>query len=431
MRVCVFGLWHLGSVTAACLAAGGHQVVGLDFDEAMVASLQAGAPPLFEPGLEELIKAGMVAGRLRFTDDPADAVRGAEVIWVTYDTPVDADDRADTAFVHRCIEAIMGDLAPGALVLISSQLPVGSTHQIETHYAAAWPDKPVTFACSPENLRLGKAISVFMQPDRVIAGVRSDADRQCISDLLQPFTTRIEWMSVESAEMTKHAINAFLALSITYINEVAVLCEAVGADAKEVERGLKSESRIGPRAYLSPGGPFAGGTLARDITYLAEIGVRHALPTTLLSAVRRSNDLHKAWVQRKLNALLPALQGATVGVWGLTYKPGTDTLRRSSAVELCRWLAGQGAYVLAHDPAIHALPDELMTDIRLQSNPLAAAAGAQVLVVATEWPDYQTIAAADIVGTMALPVVIDANRFLLSTLGSDARIRYAAVGKAD
>ena len=118
MRVCVFGLWHLGSVTAACLAAGGHQVVGLDFDEAMVASLQAGAPPLFEPGLEELIKAGMVAGRLRFTDDPADAVRGAEVIWVTYDTPVDADDRADTAFVHRCIEAIMGDLAPGALVLI-------------------------------------------------------------------------------------------------------------------------------------------------------------------------------------------------------------------------------------------------------------------------------------------------------------------------
>lgn len=431
MNVCVFGLWHLGTVTAACLAASGHQVVGLDFDAATVASLQSGAPPLFEPGLEELIKDGIAAGRLRFTADPAAAVPNAELVWVTYDTPVDADDQADTAFVHRCIEAIMGDLAPGALMIISSQLPVGSTRQIEAHYAAAWPDKPVTFACSPENLRLGNAISVFMQPDRVIAGVRSDTDRQRIGELLRPFTERIEWMTVESAEMTKHAINAFLALSITYINEVAVLCEVVGADAKEVERGLKSESRIGPRAYLSPGGPFAGGTLARDITYLTAIGVSHDLPTTLLSAVRKSNDLHKAWVQRKLHDVLGDLRGITVALWGLTYKPGTDTLRRSSAVELCGWLAGQGAHVVAHDPVVHALPDDLAGHIHLQSNPLAAVTDAHALVVATEWPDYQAISAADIVGAMALPVVIDANRFLFKTLGSNARIRYAAVGKAD
>jgi len=260
--------------------------------------------------------------------------------------------------------------------------------------------------------------------------VRSGADRARIAALLQPFTDRIEWMSIESAEMTKHAINAFLALSITFINELAVLCEAVGADAKEVERGLKSESRIGPRAYLSPGGPFAGGTLARDVMFLTQIGSNQGVQTPLLAAVKTSNDAHKQWVQRKLLALLGSLQDTTVCVWGLTYKPGTDTLRRSSAVELCCWLAEHGVHVLAHDPAVATLPEELATQISLQSSPLAATVGAHALVVATEWPDYQGIAADDIVEGMARPVVIDANRFLVKTLGSDARIRYAAVGKA-
>jgi len=430
MKVCVLGLWHLGTVTAACLASGGHDVVGLDFGAETIRKLQAGQPPLFEPGLEDMVKRGLAEGRLRFTDADAEATREAQVVWVAYDTPVDDDDRADVEFVFERVTRLFPHLAPGTLVLISSQLPVGTTRRIEQAYAAAHPGKPVTFGYSPENLRLGKAISVFTQPDRVVVGVRTEADRKCVAELLRPFSDRIEWMSVESAEMTKHALNAFLATSVTFINEIATLCEQVGADAKEVERGLKSEARIGPKAYLGPGGAFAGGTLARDIAFLSRIGTEHHLPTHLIAAVRASNDEHKNWPRRKLQSLLGDLRGKRVAVWGLTYKPGTDTLRRSSAVELCEWLAQQGARVRAHDPAVKTLPAELSAKINFHSTPLSALEGASALVVATEWPDYQSLSADAVVAAMSAPLVVDANRFLFKTLGNDSRIRYASVGKA-
>ena len=201
-------------------------------------------------------------------------------------------------------------LEKGTLVLISSQVPVGTTHKLERSYAEAYPDKAISFAYAPENLRLGRAIEVFTDPDRVVVGLRSTSaesfsnDRDRVVALLQPFTERLEWMSVESAEMTKHALNAFLATSVAFINEVSTLCEQVGADAKEVERGLKSESRIGPRAYLNPGAAFAGGTLARDIAFLEAIGVEHQQPTPLLSGVRASNSNHRNWVRRKLQTLI-------------------------------------------------------------------------------------------------------------------------------
>ncbi len=429
MRVCVVGLWHLGTVTAACLASVDHDVTGLDFEPDTVARLATGQAPLFEPGLDALLQAGLAAGRLRFSGDIDEALAGAEVVWVTYDTPVDDDDRADVAFVVERVSRLFPALEAGTLVLISSQLPVGTTHQLEQLYAAAHPDRPVSFAYSPENLRLGKAIGVFTQPDRVVVGVRDETDKARVAALLRPLTERIEWMGVESAEMTKHALNAFLATSVTFINEIATLCEQVGADAKEVERGLKSEMRIGPRAYLGPGGAFAGGTLARDISFLSAIGAAHSRPTHLISAVRASNDAHKGWAGQRLMTLLGNLAGQRIAIWGLTYKPGTDTLRRSSAVELCQWLVAQGAQVQAHDPAVQALPAELAGLFSLHATPLDALDGAAALVVATEWPDYQTVAAAAIVAAMAQPVVVDANRFLARTLGDDPRIRYAAVGK--
>ncbi|EQD40130.1 UDP-glucose 6-dehydrogenase, partial [mine drainage metagenome] len=220
------------------------------------------------------------------------------------------------------------------------------------------PEKALSFACSPENLRLGKALDVFLKPDRVVVGVRSVRDKERIGRLLQPITDRIEWMSVESSEMTKHAINAFLATSVVFANEIASVCEMVGADAKEVERGLKTEQRIGPKAYLSPGVAFAGGTLARDIEFLKVVSQEHQLSIPLLESVKTSNDQHKGWVRHKLKALFPNLNGVVIVVWGLTYKPGTDTLRRSLAVELCDWLIEQGAKVRVHDPAVKELPLE-------------------------------------------------------------------------
>ena len=241
MKVCVLGLWHLGTVTAACLASGGHHVIGLDFDETVITSLKKGQPPLFEPGLEDLVKKGIQSGTLDFSTDPAQAVSEAKVIWVAYDTPVDDDDSADVDYVTERVARIFRYLKSGQEVLISSQLPVGTSAHLEKLFAIARPDVQISFSYSPENLRLGKAISVFTQPDRVVIGTRSENSRKIFSELLSPFTDHIEWMSVEFAEMTKHALNAFLATSVTFINEIASICEQVGADAKEVERGLKSE----------------------------------------------------------------------------------------------------------------------------------------------------------------------------------------------
>ncbi|HLL24114.1 MAG TPA: UDP binding domain-containing protein, partial [Kofleriaceae bacterium] len=217
---------------------------------------------------------------------------------------------------------------------------------------------------------------------------------------------------------------AFLAVSVTFINELARLCEAVGADAKEVERGLKTESRIGPKAYLAPGGAFAGGTLARDVAFLTALGKTHELALPLLSGVRPSNEAHKQWAERRLVERLGALRGVTIAVWGLTYKPGTDTLRRSAAVELCKDLVARGARVVAFDPSLRALPDELAA-IELAPDPGTSLEGASALVVATEWPTFKELDLAAMLPRMQRPLVLDANRFLAANAtGSE----YYAVG---
>ena len=431
MKVAVVGLWHLGTVTAACLASVGHDVTAFDGDAATIEGLRRGKPPVFEPGLAELVAMGSGEGNLSFTSDVANAVSGAQIVWVAYDTPVDDDDGADVEFVVQQVARVLPHLENGSTVIVSSQLPVGTTRRIEQEHARlAAPGVRVGFGYSPENLRLGKAIDVFLKPDRVVMGVRDDRDRARVEALLRPITDRIEWMSVESAEMAKHAINAFLAVSVSFINELAEICEEVGADAKEVERALKTEVRIGPKAYLSPGAAFAGGTLARDVQFLAALGAAHGRPTHLVSAIKTSNDAHRLWAGRKLEQLLGSVGGSVIGLWGLTYKAGTDTLRRSSAVELCEWLSKRGARVQAHDPAVHSLPASLAGHVRLCPTPEDAVRDARALVVATEWPDYRSVDATAIASAMSSATVLDAGSFLKSTLGNDPRIRYVTVGRA-
>lgn len=427
MKVCVQGLWHLGSVTAACLASVGHDVLGLDADQRTINGLSQGKAPLFEPGLDDLLQAGITKGNLRFTTSIDDAAADADVLWVAFDTPVDDNDRADVDFVLNQIKSVLPVLAGGAVVLVSSQMPVGSIRKLEAFVRENLPNKQLSFACSPENLRLGKALDVFLKPDRIVVGVRTDDVRSKLEGLLLPVTGRIEWMSVESAEMTKHAINAFLATSVTFANEIAAICELVGADAKEVERGLKTEMRIGPKAYLSPGGPFAGGTLARDIEFLGVASRAKQLVTPLLSSVRASNDEHKNWVRRKLLERFPKLKGITVAVWGLTYKPGTDTLRRSLAVELCDWLIEQGAAVQVHDPVVRQLPERWSGHVVSYDQALDAVIGADALVVGTEWPEFRQEAAGLLSVASPNLVVIDANRHLQAVVASSS-LKYVAVG---
>jgi UDPglucose 6-dehydrogenase len=427
MNICVLGLWHLGSVTAAGLAELGHRVIGFDFDDATVAGLGKGIAPISEPGLEELIKRGLSSGNLRFSST-ANEAKDVDVLWVTYDTPVDDDDNVDADFVMRQIERALREMRTEALVLISSQLPAGSVRRLEQAAALNCGAPRLRVAYSPENLRLGNAVHDFLHPNRIVVGVRSNRDKELLRGLLSSITESLEWMSVESAEMTKHAINAFFATSVVFANEIASICESVGADAKEVERGLKSEIRIGSRAYLAPGAAFAGGTLARDITFLNQIARGHGVVTPLLSSVLPSNGAHGQWIQHKLRALFGDLSRTTVAVWGLTYKPGTDTLRRSMSVELCDWMIREGATVHVHDPMVKNLPDHWCGAVQRYDDPIAAVREAQALVMATEWPVYRSISTDQLLHRTNRLVVLDANRFLPNLAAAAGSLRYFAVG---
>lgn len=430
VRVAVLGLWHQGTVTAGCLAAAGHEVTAIDADQEVINGLTQGRLPVDEPGLEELIRSSMRDGRLRFTTEAVSAA-GKEVVWIAYDTPVDDDDQGDAGFVCSAVARLFPLLTDGTVVLISSQLPVGSIARLETEYRSSGACSRVSFACSPENLRLGSAIEVFSKPDRVVAGIRSEEDKAILTRLWRPFTTNIEWMSVESAEMTKHALNGFLAVSIAYINEIATLCEKVGADAAEVERGLKTDLRIGNRAYLHPGGGFGGGTLARDLSYLRRLGGELGTTVDLLDGANRSNIAHKQWIGRRLRAVVGSLQAKQICVLGLTYKPGTNTLRRSTAVELCTWMAREGAVVQAFDPAIRVLPEDIKGTIRLAGSAAEALQYADAAILSTPWPEFRQLSPGIFKSRMRRPVVFDPDRFLETILGHSPELRYFAIGRPD
>jgi UDPglucose 6-dehydrogenase len=307
-------------------------------------------------------------------------------------------------------------------VLISSQIPAGTCRVLEKKYSGR------RFAYSPENLRLGKALEIFLHQDRIILGVRSKEDASALVPFLKHFSAEIIVVRTESAEMIKHVINSFLALSIAFMNEVSTICESVGADASEVEKGLKSESRIGPRAYLSPGGPFAGGTLARDVVSLMNIAHEHAKQVVLISSIKASNDQHKSWTIRKLKEELASLEEKSVAVLGLTYKPHTDTLRRSLSVELCRVLLAEGARVQAYDPAVASVSQEI-EGVVFSRNVSEVVAGADAIVVGTEWPQLLEVDWPALIQSAKRPLVIDPNGFLSASLENIPRIRLRRVGK--
>ena len=433
--VAVVGLWHLGIVIAACLAGAGVKVVATDPDSSVIAALRDDHPPVDEPGLGALLRRTRTSGLLTFAHPPSGSLGYAKTVWIAFDTPVDDNDHADLDWVLGQTSAALTGAVAGALVVVSSQLPVGSVAALEKRMAAAGRDD-LRFACVPENLRLGRALETFRSPERFIVGVRSTEDAAQLASLLGRVGGRVEWMGVESAEMTKHALNGFLATSVAFINEVAEICERVGADASDVARGLKSERRIGPGAYLEPGDAFAGGTLGRDVRFLSELARSNGLPGELVAGVAKSNATHQGWSRRTLTAMFGkrgengdrGLTGRRIAVWGLTYKPGTNTLRRSSALELCRWLKAGHASVRAYDPAIGALPADAAATVELVNSPLAALEDADALVVCTPWPQFHSIPVEEVVAQMARAVVLDPGGHLRHTLGEATAVRYARVG---
>ncbi len=427
MKIAIIGLWHLGCVTAACLAAAGHDVLAYDPDPNIIKQLQQGEPPLFEPGLKELLLNGVNTGKLHYFSD-LQLLSDIDLVWVTFDTPVDENDHAHVSDVTQHIAILFPFLKQNTLLLISSQLPIGTTRQLQQQYATQWPQKKLQFSYIPENLRLGNAIQVLMKTDRFVVGIDDEYVVPLIKTLLTPFSSQFIWMTIESAEMTKHAINAFLATSVIFINELATLCECVGANAREVERGLKSEERIGSKAYLRPGTAIAGGTLLRDLNYLLAAGQQQQLNMSFISNLLTSNQLHKQWTCQRMMAILPQIKEKTIVSLGLTYKTGTNTLRRSLAIETCEWLHQQGANIVAYDPTLTTLPTELAQFIELKSSIEQVLPLADAIMIASDSPFFLNITPNQLLSYRKQPVVVDPSGFLLNTLGNDKRIHYFSVG---
>jgi UDPglucose 6-dehydrogenase len=429
MKVAVLGLWHLGTVTAGCVAETGILTVGIDDDTEVIAKLNAGEPPLYEPGLAELIQQGRSSGNLSFTTDAA-KLADADIVWICHDTPVDDDDRADVEAVVRRVEAIFPHLKNGAVVLVSAQLPVGTVARLEKPFASQANGRQVDFACSPENLRLGRALDIFRNPGRIVIGIRHQRTREKLLPLLSKFCQNLIWMSIESAEMVKHALNASLALSITFTNELASIAEQVGANAADIEKALRSDPRIGPNAYVKAGPAFAGGTLARDVQFLAAIAEHEKLEAPLIGNIIASNRIHGQWSINQLRRRLAPLAGKTIAVLGLSYKPGTDAVRRSPSIELVRELLADGAIVRVFDPAVRKLPDEFRSRAIFADDAKGAIAGATAVVVATEWPEFRELTAEDFTGGMDGRLVLDPAAFLSPSVPKNPALTVISIGRA-
>ncbi|MGP0066220.1 MAG: UDP-glucose dehydrogenase family protein [Isosphaeraceae bacterium] len=429
MNVCVIGLWHQGIVGAACLADLGGTVVAADHDASKVALLNGGKAPLFEPGLDELIGKGLAVGRLRFSTEVARSVQGCPYVLIMFDTPVNDRDESDLSGVFSAAAEIAPHLEDGVVLYVTAQVPVGSCDRIAQIVREGNPSLRFGIAYSPENLRLGQAIDRFLHPPLPVIGADDPATLDRLEPLLAPLGVKWVKVGLRTAEMTKHALNAFLATSICFANELGNLCDEVGADGNRIAEVLRLEPRIGPKAMLFPGLGFAGGTLARDMQTLRSLGDRSGLETPLLDGAWDSNQQQNRLVLRKLEKAFGSLSGVQAAVLGLTYKPDTSTLRRSASLEIIADMVRAGMRVSAHDPKADRAEVAAQTDFRFVEDVYGAVEGADVLVLITAWPEYKALDFARVRRLMSGSLVIDTANMLDAPALQGLGFQYFDIGR--
>ncbi len=430
-KVCVIGIWHLGSVVSACLADLGYFVVGVDKDPNRIKDLNNGTPPIFEPGLKELITNNMTSGRLAFTTDLGNALKGARYILITFDTPVDENDEVDLSSIFDTTTELAKYLEIGSVIIVSSQVPVGTCDRIKSLIKQNNPSLDFDVACSPENLRLGQAVDYFKKPDRIVIGADCEPTLNRVEVLFNVIPAPKLRMNLRTAEMTKHAINAFLATCISFANEMANLCDELGADALKMAEALKSEARIGPKLPLLPGLAFAGGTLARDLKILKNLGESSNYETPLINGVLTINQRQNELVVRKIQKIYGSVKNLTVGILGLTYKAGTSTLRRSAALEIIKDLTSEGATIRAYDPKADLKEVRLHKEFEFCTDPYVVAKNSDALVIVTDWPEFKNLDFDLIKSSMKKPVLIDAKNMLYDKELANKGFIYSGVGTGD
>lgn len=399
-KIAVIGTGYVGLTTAIGLASLGHKVIGYDVDPAKVEVLQAGKLPIHEPGLGEILVDVLKSGNLQTTSVLSEAVTEADFIFTCVPTPQDADGSADLSYVISASIAMKDFLKPGAVVVTKSTVPVGSAQVVE----GAIGRSDVEVASNPEFLREGAAVQDFNHPDRIVVGARSNEVAQKIMDLYSKIECPKVLTTQSAAELIKYASNSFLAMKLSYVNDVAALCEAVGADSHEVLHGMGLDTRIGNR-FLEPGPGWGGSCFPKDTKALESIASNFGVELPLITAAIASNgSAHKRVADKIANALGGSIAGKTIAVLGLTFKANTDDTRDSPAIAVIGHLIRNGGKVVAFDPLV---PSYELSGLTVASTPVAAANGAHALVVLTEWPEFKEIDAVPIMSAMSGNVVVD------------------------
>ena len=434
MKVAVIGTGYVGLVVGACLAETGNDVVCADVDAAKIDGLKRNVLPIYEPGLEDLVERNQRDARLTFTTDLAAAVSGAHVAFVAVGTPPDEDGSADLRHVLAAAEQIGRHATRELVVVTKSTVPVGTAAKVAA--AIAKHAKVTVHVCSnPEFLKEGAAVDDFLKPDRVVIGAESDFARSVMAELYAPFVRTgkpIIFMDIPSAEMTKYAANAMLATRISFMNEIANLCEKVGADVDLVRRGIGSDSRIGS-SFLFPGPGYGGSCFPKDVQALLRTAEEIGSPMRVVAAVEDANEHQKRKLFEKVRAALGgAVKGARVALWGLAFKPNTDDMREAPALTLIDELLDNGASVAAHDPAaMHEAKRRLKDRVGFADNMYDVLQGADALVVVTEWNAYRNPDFARVKSAMKRAVIVDGRNLYDHAKLSAIGFVYDAIGKTN
>ncbi len=431
MKVTVIGTGYVGLVAGACLAETGNEVICVDRDDAKVARLRDGILPIYEPGLEPLVARNVGHGRLTFTTDLPAAVRHGDVIFIAVGTPPDEDGSADLQHVLGVASTIGQHLDRFKVVVTKSTVPVGTAERVRGAVRAETTGE-FAVASNPEFLKEGAAIDDFMKPDRVVLGTDDPRAEELLRELYSPFVrsgSPILFMDIPSAEVTKYAANAMLATRISFMNQIAELCERVGADVFAVRTGIGSDSRIG-NAFLYPGPGYGGSCLPKDVKALVHTARAVGMLPDLFEAVEAVNRRQKSVMFEKLQGLLGELDGRTVAVWGLAFKAGTDDMRESPSIPLIDALLAAGARVRAHDPEAMDVARSIWGDrVTLVDEPFAALEGADALAVVTEWLVYRTPDFERIRAMLASRVIVDGRNLYDPARLARIGIRYAGIGR--
>jgi UDPglucose 6-dehydrogenase len=432
MRVAMIGTGYVGLVSGACFADFGHVVTCIDKDAGKIARLKAGEIPIFEPGLEQLVAANVREGRLSFATDAAEAVRAADAVFIAVGTPSRrGDGYADLSYVHAAAEEVAGMVEGFTVVVTKSTVPVGTGDEIEAIIARTRPDADVAVVSNPEFLREGAAIADFKRPDRVVVGTDDERARGVMRELYRPLylnETPILFTARRTSELIKYAANAFLAMKITFINEMADLCEAVDADVQQVSRGIGLDGRIGGK-FLHAGPGYGGSCFPKDTLALVRTAADAGSPLRLIETTVAVNDARKAAMADKIAAALGGeVAGKTIGLLGLTFKPNTDDMRDAPSLAIVPALQAMGAAVQAFDPEGHEAAT-LLKDVDFKANAYDVADQADAVVLITEWDQFRALDLERLKAGMRQPVLVDL-RNVYNPVEMKARgFRYFSVGR--